>query len=119
MDKTITYKTKLGSVTQTVEYNQVGLPNLLQTTIYCGDITPKTNETVFLTSCEIPYHNDITDNWVNRPNNDDIFADVILELISYDDSNYEPSKCHNGGKYLESEWIIKEIKNISTFKEMY
>ena len=118
MDK-ITYKTKLGSVTQTVEYNQVGLPNLLQTTIYCGDITPNTNETVFLTSCEIPYHNDITDNWVNRPNNDDIFADVILEQISYDESNYEPSKCHNGGKYLESEWIIREIKNISTFKEMY
>lgn len=116
--KKISYKTKFGTVTQTVEYNQVGLPNLLQTTIFCGDIMPQTNETVFLTSCEIPYHNDITDNWTNRPNNDDIFADVILELISYDDSNYEPSKCHNGGKYLESVWEIRQIKRTYTFEEM-
>ena len=118
MDK-ISYKTKLGTVTQTVEYNKVGLPSLLQTTIFCGDMIPKVNETVFLSSCDIPYHNDMTDNWTRHLSEDDIFADVVLELIGYDDSNFELRKCHNGGKYLKSKWIIREIRNISTFKEMY
>lgn len=113
------YKGKYGIVTETVKYNEVNLPNLLATKIYTGDHTPQVDEVVYLSTCDIPYHNNWDDNWTSHPSEDDIFADVVLELIKYDDSNYDPRKCHNGGKYLESEWVIREVKNISTFKEMY
>lgn len=114
----ITYKGRFGNVTQTVEHNQVGLPNLMETTIFTGDHIPKIDEEVYLTSCIIPYHNDWDDSWVSRPNDDEYFSKVILELVSYDDSNYEPSKSRDGGSYLESVWVIREIKDTYTFAEI-
>ena len=117
--KKITYKGQFGNVVQDVEYNDVNLPNLMTTEIYTGDHIPKVDEVVYLSTCDIPYHNNWDDCWTSRPNDDEYFSQVTLELIGYDDSNYDPRKCHNGGKYLESEWLIREVKSVSTFGEKY
>lgn len=113
----IRYKGEFGTVEEEVYSNEYNLPNLMETWIYTGYHKPGVNEEVYLSSCNIPYHDNYRDSWTVKPNNDEYFSKVIIELVDYDDSNYDSAKCSDGGKYLDSTWIIREIKETITFGE--
>lgn len=114
----IEYKGQFGTVQEEVQYNEVSLANVMRTTIYTGYHKPVVGEIVYLSSCEIPYHDNWRDCWNTSVDEDEFFSDVVIELVEYDGSNYEPLKSHNGGKYLESTWKIVAIEGIHKFKEM-
>lgn len=118
MSEIISYKGKYGTVSQTVSYNDVDLPNIMITTIYTGYHKPKVGEEVYLSSCEIPYHNNYENSWTTKPSDDELFSIAVLELVSYDDSNYESGKSRNGGKYLESIYVIRSLVLTRTFSEI-
>lgn len=117
MVEQISYKGKYGTVIETVTYNEVDLPNIMVGTIYTGYHKPVVGEEMHLSSCDIPFHDNYRDCFNTKPNDDELFSIVILELLDYDDSNYDPRKCRNGGKYLTSTWVIRHIIRTDTFKE--
>ena len=101
-----------------MNYNEVGLPQTEKNTLYCGYVTPQVGDIVELSSCDIGYHNVYENSYNSSVNDDEIFADVVLELIDYDDSEYIVGKDRNGGSYLFSTWKILKVERIMTFREM-
>ena len=87
-------------------------------TLYCGYVKPQVGDIVELSTCDIGYHNVYENSYTSSVNDDEVFAEVVLELIDYDDSEYIPGKGRNGGSYLFSTWRILEIGRIMTFREL-
>ena len=97
----------------------VFLPSVMEKRVFCGDDVPEVGEIIHLSSCEIGWHNVLRDTYQSQtPYWDDIFADVVLELVDVDDTDYIPEKSHDGGAYLYSYWKIVAVENILKFEDI-